>query len=232
MVTATTNISQKRATARAALIHLEENVSVILQDCLRQFNIEAVPITQDAAERIGHEKFDASIITLNDEATPVLEAIRSSRSNRRLIIFGVCKSAGEAVHFSKFGINVLMETPVERQTALRAVRATHLLILNEFRRYVRIPVVAKVELFNGENHVVASTVEISGGGMSLRYRGTLKLNDSVQAVLELPGRSTTRIRGVVSWLHPQEAIAGVRFDVEDERRMIVKSWIEEYLEIN
>jgi len=232
MVTATTNIPQKRATARAALIHLEENVSSILQECLRQFNIDAVTITHNAAERIAKEKFDACIITLNDDATPVLEAIRSSRSNRRLIIFGVCKSAGEAVHFSKFGINVLMETPVERLTALRAVRATHLLILNEFRRYVRIPVVAKADLFNGENHVVASTVEISGGGMSLRYKGDLKMNDSVQVVLELPGRSSTRIAGVVSWLHPQESIAGVRFDAQDERRVIVKSWIEEYLEIN
>ncbi len=232
MVTATTSFPHKRATARAALIHLEENVSSILQECLRQFNIDAVTITHNAAERISKEKFDACIITLNDDATPVLEAIRSSRSNRRLIIFGVCKSAGEAVHFSKFGINVLMETPVERLTALRAVRATHLLILNEFRRYVRIPVVAKADLFNGENHVVASTVEISGGGMSLRYKGDLKINDSVQVVVELPGRSSTRVRGVVSWLHPQEAIAGVRFDGEDERRLIVKSWIEEYLEIN
>ncbi len=232
MVTATTSFPHKRATARAALIHLEENVSSILQECLRQFNIDAVTITHNAAERIAKEKFDACIITLNDDATPVLEAIRSSRSNRRLIIFGVSKSAGEAVHFSKFGISVLMETPVERQTALRAVRATHLLILNEFRRYVRIPVVAKADLFNGENHVVASTVEISGGGMSLRYKGDLKINDSVQVVVELPGRSSTRVRGVVSWLHPQEAIAGVRFDGEDERRLIVKSWIEEYLEIN
>lgn len=232
MVTATTNYSHKRATARAALINLDENVSNVLQECLRQFNIEAVTITHNAAERIAKEKFDACIITLNDDATPVLEAIRSSRSNKRLIMFGVCKSSGEAVPFSKFGINVLMETPVERQTALRAVRATHLLILNEFRRYVRIPVVAKVDLFNGESQVVASTVEISGGGMSLRYRGELKMNDQVQAVVELPGRSTTRIRGVVSWLHPQESIAGVRFDPEDERRLIVKSWIEEYLEIN
>jgi hypothetical protein len=232
MVTATANYSQKRATARAALIHLEESVTNVLQDCLRQFNIESVPITHNAAERISKEKFDACILSLNGDASPVLEAIRSSRSNRRLIIFGVCKSAGEAVPFSKFGINVLMETPVERQTALRAVRATHLLILNEFRRYVRIPVVAKADLFNGESHVVASTVEISGGGMSLRYRGELKLNDSVQAVLELPGRSSTRIKGIVSWIHPSEAIAGVRFDLEDERRLIVKSWIEEYLDIN
>jgi len=232
MVTATANLPQKRATARAALINLDNSVSSVLQDCLRQFNIEAVSITQNAAERIGREKFDACIITLDDEATPVLEAIRSSRSNRKLIIFGICKSTGDAVRFSKFGINVLMELPVERPTALRAVRATHLLILNEFRRYVRIPVVAKVELFNGENHVVASTVEISGGGMSLRYRGDLKLNENVQVVVELPGRSSTRIRGIVSWLHPQEALAGVRFDPEDERRLIVKSWIEEYLEIN
>jgi len=232
MVTATANIPQKRATARAALINLDDNVSSILQDCLRQFNIEAVAVTHDPAERIAREKFDACIISLNEEATPVLEAIRSSRSNRKLIMFGVCKSTGDAVPFSKFGINVLMELPVERQTALRAVRATHLLILNEFRRYVRIPVVAKAELFNGDSHVVASTVEISGGGMSLRYRGELKMNDSVQLVVELPGRSSTRIRGIVSWIHPQEAIAGVRFDPEDDRRLIVKSWIEEYLEIN
>ena len=232
MVTATANLPQKRVSARAALVHLEDNVSSILQDCLRQFKIEAVSIGRNAAERLQKEKFDACIIMLNDKAMPVLEAVRSSRSNARLILFAVCQSAGDAMQFSKFGINVLMETPLERQAALRAVRATHLLILNEFRRYVRSPVVANVELFTGENHVVGSTVEISGGGMSLRYKGDLKIGNQVQAILELPGRSSLKIPGVVSWIHQGESLAGVRFDPTDERRGIVKAWIEEYLEIN
>ncbi|HLH09955.1 MAG TPA: PilZ domain-containing protein [Terriglobales bacterium] len=232
MVTATATPPHKRVTARAALVHLEDNVSSILQDCLRQFKIEATLLSQNASGRMQHEKFDACIITLNDEAAPVLESIRSSRSNARMILFGVCKTAGDAVRFSRFGINVLLESPIERQTALRAVRATHLLILNEFRRYVRIPVVANAELFNGSDHIVGSTVEISGGGMSFRFRGKLKIGDEVQIVLELPGRAATKIRGIVSWLHPKESIAGVRFDASDDRRMIVKSWIEQYLEIN
>ena len=42
-----------------------------------------------------------------------------------------------------------MDEPLDRQSVLKVVRATHLLVIHELRRYVRIPVVSQVEIDTG-----------------------------------------------------------------------------------
>src|SRR5581483_7398707 len=125
----------KKAAARAALIDIDSSTSALLRETFRQFSIETHPLHD--ASRLQKEKFDACVIHLNDKAETHLQEARNSRSNRRIVIFGICGSVAEAIRYSKYGINVLLEQPLDRQSALRAVRSTHLLIINEFRRYVR-----------------------------------------------------------------------------------------------
>jgi len=129
--------------ARAAFIQLDSATNQLLRDCFRQFNLEAVPLDDPA--RLHKEKFDAAVIWLGEAAEAYLKEARESRSNRRIVVFGICGGIGEAIRYSRYGINVLLEKPVDRQSALPAVRATHPLIINEFRRYVRIPIVVKIE---------------------------------------------------------------------------------------
>ncbi|HVZ19329.1 MAG TPA: PilZ domain-containing protein [Terriglobales bacterium] len=220
----------KKAAARAALIHVDSATAQVLRDCFKQFSVDAQPI--DDPERLHKEKFDACVITLNDDAERFLKAARESKSNRRVVIFAICGSVGEAVRYSKYGINVLLEKPVDRQTALRAVRSTHLLIINEFRRYVRIPIVVKIEAVAGIQHITGSTEEISGGGMSLRYHGKLAVGDDLQVVFDLPNRSGIKVKGIVCWVR-QNATAGLRFDPpEQPGRDALRKWIDDYLEIS
>jgi len=44
------------------------------------------------------------------------------------------------------GINAIFNEPLERPAALKLVRATRMLVLHEFRRYVRIPVMTEVSV--------------------------------------------------------------------------------------
>jgi hypothetical protein len=64
-------------------------------------------------------------------------------------------------------------TPVDRQAALKVVRATHLLVVHELRRYVRLPIVTEVELKIGKDRVRATSQEISAGGMSMQTSATM-----------------------------------------------------------
>src|SRR3954468_1913118 len=221
----------KKAAARAVLVNVDPATTAILRDCFKQFNIDVQALAVEDAERLQREKVDAIVIWLDEKAGDVLEIIRNSKSNRRIVVFGICGSVGEAIKYSKFGINVLLEKPVDRQNALRAVRATHLLIINEFRRYVRIPIVMKMDAMAGLQHITGSTVEVSGGGMSIRYKGKLAIGDDIQVVFDLPGQSGLKVRGQVCWLRPAESTAGVRFEIEQPGRELVKKWIDEYLEI-
>jgi hypothetical protein len=151
-----------------------------------------------------------------------------------MVVFAICGSVGEAVRYSKYGINVLLEKPVDRQAALRAVRATHLLIINEFRRYVRIPIVVKVEAVAGMQHITGSTEEVSGGGMSLRYnKGKIAIGDEIQAAFDLPDVPGVKVKGLVCWVRPEQSTVGVRFDPpEQPGRDAVRRWIDAYLDIS
>ena len=221
----------KKAAARAALVHVDSATAQVLRDCFKQFGVEVHPL--DSPERLHKEKFDACVITLNDQAESFLKEARESKSNRRMVVFAICGSVGQAIRYSKYGINVLLEKPVDRQSALRAVRATHLLIINEFRRYVRIPIVVKIEGVAGVEHITGSTEEVSGGGMSLRYKGKLTVGDEMQVAFDLPERPGVKVKGIVCWIRPSDATVGLRFDPpEQPGRDAVRKWIDDYLEIS
>jgi hypothetical protein len=222
----------KKAAARAVLVNVDQPTTAILRDCFKQFSIHVQSISAIDTERFQKEKADAVVVVLDGDATPVLEAVRNSASNRRAVIFAICAAVGDAIRYSRFGINVLLEKPVDRQNALRAVRTTHLLIIHEFRRYVRIPIVSKFEAVSGMAHLTGATVEVSGGGMSIRHNGKLSMNDEIHVAFDLPGQSGVKIRGLVCWLRPSDSTAGIRFEPSDQpSRDAVRKWIDEYLEI-
>jgi hypothetical protein len=222
----------KKAGARAVLINVDKQSAATLRECFKQFGIDVTNLELEDSTRLQKEKVDACVVGLDVGAAEILEMTRTSPSNRRVVLFGVCKNANEAITYSKYGINVLLERPLDRQTALRAVRATHLLIINEFRRYVRIPIVMKLDALCGVQHITGSTVEVSGGGMSIRYKGKLERNDDVQLTFDLPGQNGLKLKGLVCWVKAAESLAGVRFDPPDQPgRMAIRKWIDDYLEI-
>jgi Tfp pilus assembly protein PilZ len=225
-----TGPSPKKASVRAAFVGLDTAAAGILQDCFKQFGIHTVTIGEDAARRLHKEKFEACVVKLGPEAQPILEAVRQSPSNSRIVIYGV----GQLQHLvpvSKYGINSVFTEPVDRTSALKIVRATHLLVVHEFRRYVRIPVTIDVQVEFEGRRFSSTSQEISAGGMSLATRERLALGKNVDLAFELPGAAQVRSRGAVCWIHPNDNLIGVRFDAQDPRRLAVKQWIENYLEI-
>ena len=101
----------KKSTARAAVIDLKEPARTILVDCFRQFGVEAVLMADYAAERLHREKFEACIIKLGPGAETVMESIRTSPSNSRMVIYGLGGSAQEAIRYSKYGIKARARHP-------------------------------------------------------------------------------------------------------------------------
>ena len=143
-----------------------------LADCFKQFGIDPVAVPANSAARLQKEKFEACVVRLGPGAQAVMEAIRTSASNSRMVIYGLGGSAQEAMRYSKYGINAIFQEPVERSTALKLVRATQMLVLHEFRRYIRIPVMTEVAVQIGERRkITATSLEVSSGGMSIKIAG-------------------------------------------------------------
>jgi hypothetical protein len=155
----------KKAGARVALVDINGPAKAVLTECFRQFGVESLPLEAPiAAERLAKEKFEACVVRLVGDSQPVMEAARRSQSNSRMVIYGVGGSAQEAMKFSKYCINAVFHEPVERQAALKLVRATQMLVLHEFRRYVRIPVMTEVGVMLADGtQITATTQEVSSG---------------------------------------------------------------------
>src|SRR5260370_27983400 len=100
--------STKKVAARAALVDLKESSRFLLTECFRQFGIEAVVTSAGSAERLRQEKFEACVINLGPGAEKVLEAARTSPSNRRLVLYRLCRSTHDGMRYSKYGINSML----------------------------------------------------------------------------------------------------------------------------
>src|SRR5206468_5023635 len=109
----------KKAAARIAMVDLPDSNRATLTDCFRQFGIEAVTVTGNAAERLRKEKFEACVVKLGPTAQAVMEAARTSPSNSRMVIYGIGGSAQEAMRYSKYGINAILQEAAHRTAALK-----------------------------------------------------------------------------------------------------------------
>jgi Tfp pilus assembly protein PilZ len=220
--------STRKAAARTALVGLNDPACVLLTEGFRQFGIETVVVTADPAERLKKEKFEACVLSLGEGADTVMEAARTSPSNSRCVIYGLGGNAQEAMRYSKYGINAMFNEPLERPAALKLIRATRMLVLHEFRRYVRIPVMTEVSLVGDGRRIAASSIEISSGGMSVKSAEDFSIGTNVDISFALMTLPRVNLKGVVSWRKPKSI--GVRFAAVDEQRQKVKTWIDSYLE--
>ncbi len=221
----------KRATARVALVDITGSGRLILSDCFRQFGMETVPMAGEAPQRLQKEKFEACVVSMGPGTREVLETVRTSPSNSRMVVYGMGGSIQEAMKYSKFGINAVFNDPIERPTALKLVRATQMLVHHEFRRYVRIPVITEVSLILSDNRrFTASSQEISSGGMSLKSSEEVSPSQSLEISFALLTLPRIWVRSTVTWRKPASKSFGIRFDPQDERRLAIKQWIDAYLE--
>jgi len=222
---------QKKVACRAALVNLDGTSSAILRDSFRQFRITTSDVTSQDGTWLSQEKFDAAVVRLEPGCETLLEAMRSSPRNRHMVIYGISMPGQHLREVSKYGINVMLMHPLDRQSALKVVRSTHLLVLHEFRRYVRVPVITEVQLEVERAKYIATSVELSGGGMSMSTKNNFKIGQTAEISFTLPNSKQLSCNSTVSWVDPEEQSIGVRFDAADERRGLIKRWIEDYLEI-
>jgi hypothetical protein len=219
----------KKGTARVALVDLKDSARTLLTECFRQFGVETVQVSKAAIDRLSQEKFEACVLSLTPGAEAIMEAARSSPSNSRLVLYGIGGNAKQAMKFSKYGINAMFQEPLERPAALKLVRATHMLVLHEFRRYARIPIMTEVTVVSADGHRLSATsLDVSSGGMSLKSSEDMPTGTNVEVSFSLLTLPRVNIRGAVTWRKSKSF--GIRFDSGDDRRQGIKKWIDAYLE--
>jgi hypothetical protein len=222
----------QKPAARAILFAISSPSAEVVRDCFRQFGVEAVLEDDPTGARLMREKFEACVVALDDPAAAdLIQSARKSPSNHRILIYGLASSTMQALRYSKYGVNAIIDVPVNRSAALKVVRSSHLLVLNELRRYARVPIVVQVKVETEQRNFEAMTLEISAGGMSFRTDRSLLMNSPLGLVFTLPPATEVKVRATVAWVNAQDQRIGVRFDPNDARRAAAKTWVEKYLDI-
>ena len=102
------------------------------------------------------------------------------------------------------------------------------------RKHTRVAVDIPVQVHGAGLICEAHCVELGAGGMSLVCSSKLHLGHSVQISFSLPSTlsgGNLKVKASVCWARENENAYGVRFDVTDDRRLQVKRWIDDYLQI-
>lgn len=232
MSMAATVEAKTKPVPKVALIGVERQSAEMLRAAFQQFKIESHVVVADAAEAMHKKKYEGCVVRLDDHALPVLEAVRGSARNRQITILGLCDTHEQVGRYAKFGINAVLKLPLDRQDTMKAVRATHLLILHELRRYVRLPIVLEVAMETSAGVKISGTTrDISYGGMSVKVPMKIGADTAMDVKFTLPNGELVKMPSVVLWFHPPELI-GIRFESTDAPRQMVRRWIDGFLGIS
>lgn len=214
-----------------ALFSLDAQSHETLRDCFSQFGIDIV--VADDVSILRKEKLEGCVVSLTSPTVEdTVAQARNSPWQKRMVIYAV-GPASNIIGLTRYGVNVVLDSPVVRPAALKAIHSTRLLLLNELRRYVRLPLAAPTVVDCGTSRYQATSAEISAGGMSLQAKGGCPPeNSSVYASFAVPGSGQVSIAGTVCWSNKDAAQFGIRFDPEAQGREKLKAWIENYLDFD
>lgn len=231
-VAASPSLTNKRASARVALVDVEDPSRSLLGECFRHFGMETRFMEMDAVARLQREKFEACVVRMGPLAEPVMQSARTSPSNGRIVLFAVGGTLQEILKHSRYGINAFFQEPLERPAVLKLVRSTQMLVVHELRRYVRIPIITEVAVsITDGRRIKATSVEMSAGGMSLHHGNEIvAVGQGVELSFSLLTLPKASVRGTVTWKNPATHGFGVHFDKTDERRLRIKEWVDACME--
>jgi len=227
-MSASQNLARKSACV--ALVGLDAPAREVLTHCFHEYGVDTLPLRCDEVERMHLDPYAGCVLCLNDGAARVLEIARSGPANFQMVIYGLAASMTQALRFSRYGINAIIDEPVEEERTLRILRSTYLFVVREIRRYVRVPLITIVTVYaEGRKHV-AKGEEISSGGMSIDIAPRLPIGLAVEVELSLPSTCPVRIPASVRWV--KDGHIGVRFDENATGRQLLKAWTDRYLGIS
>jgi DNA-binding response OmpR family regulator len=217
-------------------------VSVDFQtiDTLRNFmepmamQVEVCPDVGSATRKLCRCKFEALVVDLRDpaETLELIQKPREMTSHKGAVVLAILNSSNEIPDAFRAGANFALVKPLLPAILMRTLRAAYPLMVRERRRYFRYSVQIPIRL-SGISHpeFVATSVNISEGGMALTSSARLQVGERVNLELTLPGTElTATMSSEVCWTD-NEGRMGLEF-VQVSATVVerLQSWIADRLE--
>jgi CheY-like chemotaxis protein len=204
--------------------------------CMEQMamHVDVCSDIGSATRKLCHSKFEALVVDLKDKAL-ALELIKKPRettSHKGLVVLAILNSSTEMPSVFRAGASFSLVKPFPPGVLMRTLRASYPLMVRERRRSYRCPLEIPVSVScSTRPDFVASSVNISEGGMALFSSAILRVGDRLTLKLTLPDTaSATRINCEVCWADETGRVGLEFVQVPADIAEQLQSWLSYRLE--
>jgi len=190
----------------------------------------ALDDSQEAATRLGREKFDGIFLDLNLPklgGLQLMQWIRESSWNKSTpIVIVTGTDQHDTMHQSFLtGATFFVYKPVDRQKLTRLFRTVRGPIVENRRRFVRVPLQTEVTCKVGPRTLRGRSWDISHGGMQVEVE-SLRPDDTVRISVKLPNTADAiDAFGTVIWARDRRQ--GIRFtQISPQHQQQIQRFIE------
>jgi len=189
----------------------------------------------DVVSRIETEKFDGAFLDWDNSAVNpemLIRLIRHSKSNARIpvvIVSGRATVRAVAKGFEA-GATFFLAKPFDTNELGRLLNATRGSMLEERRRYERVPLsvptLCEWGQQRGQRFASGRSVNISSTGLLMKLSPLPELGTAVSVELRLPGQQRSlRLKGIAARVGPGDQTA-VRFvQIDKQQRELLETFV-------
>jgi DNA-binding response OmpR family regulator len=196
-------------------------------------NVEVCPETKPGNELLAKRKFDAVIIDCDDlqGGANLLRELRKTQSNAKSVTFAVLNGKTTTQEAFQMGANFVLQKPLTPLHATRCFNAALNFMVRERRRYFRHPVEMRVHIGSSHKEMIATSTNLSEGGMAIRSIARLVKDSTVSLRFALPETSISlELKGQVAWADGS-GHAGISFvEVAQSTQYQLEKWLTERLQ--
>jgi CheY-like chemotaxis protein len=195
------------------------------------YEVVTLSDSREATQRIMTEKFDliaVDVLMPDLDGFELAQRIRASPSNHAVPIIMFTSSDNIATMRRGFavGVTLFIGKPLSAARLRALFAAARALMLQERRRYVRLPLRVDVNCQSGGKRFKAQSLDLSQGGMLLQPSGGLAEGEVVEVEFALPAeREPLKIMAKVARKASPERIALEFIDPEPEHRAALEYYV-------
>src|SRR5579863_411859 len=177
-------------------------------------DVEICHEARAAADILISEKFDAVIVDCDDlkGGLEVLQGLRATPSNKNSVTFAILNGKKTTTQEAfGMGANFVLQKPISALNAGRCFHEALNFMIKERRRYFRQPVKMQVKVVLEGKTLIATSTNVSEGGIALMLRDALPKGAAPHLQFALPDSNIRmEVEAEVAW-SDMKGLAGFRF---------------------
>jgi len=195
------------------------------------FEVVALAEGGEAERRISTEKFDLVALAAempHPDGFELARQVRQSPSNQGVpILMFTAPENNEAMRRGfALGVTFYLEKPLNAEKVRGLFSAARGLMLQQRRRYVRLPLRVEVHCQSGGKQFQTRSLDLAQGGILLESSGGLEIGDTVETEFSLPGvREPLRLTGMVVRKLPRDGMAIEFLEPEQVERAALQVFV-------